>query len=272
MFKLRKKRPESIRTEPSERIYVVGDVHGCSHLLTKLLDKIFLELSIQEKLAKTTRLIFLGDIIDRGPDALKCLLTIESLVRDYGAELIRGNHEDLMLQTIKGDDQARKIWFRNGGLETIKSLNVPPPLDGEDGLDFGERLKNAMPESILTMLTEAPTNLRSGDYMFVHAGVRPGIALDRQDDIDLFFIRDDFTTSTDWHGAMIVHGHTIVEEVEIHTNRIAIDTGAFASGKLSCLILDGMSCDILTSNYAPDPQQRHDQNAGDANSSRGERV
>jgi len=160
-----------------------------------------------------------------------------------------------MLKTINGDDHARSMWFNNGGLATINSLNLPPPLDWEDGLDFGERLRDAVPDPIYKMLTEAPTSLRSGDYMFVHAGVRPGIALDRQDDLDLFFIRKKFTNSTDWHGAMIVHGHTIVREVEFHTNRIAIDTGAFKSGKLSCLVLEDDERHILTSDYLPSSHQ-----------------
>lgn len=259
MFRLRKKRPQSICTEPGERIYVIGDVHGRYDLLMNLLKKILSQLSneekiIEEKFTKKVRLIFLGDIIDRGPESLKCLLTIEALTGDDGAEILRGNHEDLMLQTIKGDDHARGMWFNNGGLATINSLNLAPPLDGEDGLDFGERLRDAVPNAIHKMLTEAPTSLRSGDYMFVHAGVRPGIALDRQDDMDLFFIRKKFTNSTDWHGAMIVHGHTIVKEVEFHTNRIAIDTGAFKSGKLSCLVLEDDARHILASDYLPGPQ------------------
>jgi len=113
-------------------------------------------------------------------------------------------------------------------------------------IDFGERLKQAIPEKYTKMLEDAPTTLRSGDYLFVHAGVKPGVPLANQENFDLFFIRDEFTQSQDWHGAMVVHGHTIVEKVEQHPNRIAIDTGAYRSGRLSCLVLNGQKREIFT--------------------------
>jgi len=247
MFVRRQKKPYSIRTAVNERVYVIGDIHGRYDLLIKIINQITHKLSSEGRRGMRTRLIFLGDIIDRGPESLKCLRLIEHLSQ-FGAEIVLGNHEDLLLRTLSGDADARKLWFKHGGLMTLASLGVEKPLESEDGFDFGERVKEALPDAVLNMLLRAGTSLRSGDYMFVHAGVKPKVPLLKQDDFDLLFIRNEFTESKKWHGAMIVHGHTIVENIEVHNNRIAIDTGAYRSGCLSCLILDNEKRELITTN------------------------
>ena len=240
MFSPAKKRPTEVRTAPGERVYAIGDVHGRLDLLRKLMGRIFEDMSREGTPAETQRIIFLGDLIDRGPDSLGCLEYIYGYMRDHGAELIMGNHEELFLRTLKGDSQALALWLEHGGHDSLKSFGVTPPGEDEDSFDFGERLRASLDPKLIEMLESAPTQLSSGDYLFVHAGVRPGVALEKQDDFDLYFIRQEFTRSKRWHGAMIVHGHTIEESVRIYPNRIAVDTGAFRSHCLSAIRLQGV--------------------------------
>lgn len=239
MLGFSKKRPKRPRTAPNERVYAIGDIHGRHDLLKQLLQKIIRHWEESDGNFKRIKLIFLGDIIDRGPDSNRCLSLVEKLARNSGAELIMGNHEDLMLRAMKGDQEAQDIWMEHGGIETLKSFGLAKPSTSEDSIDFGDRVRKAIPDSYVAMLENAATHLVSGDYFFVHAGVRPDIALKDQSDFDKFFIRTDFTESEKWHGAMIVHGHTIVDEVEMYSNRIAVDTGAYRTDRLSCLCLQG---------------------------------
>ena len=182
------------------------------------------------------RFIFLGDVIDRGANSLECLETIYRL-RSVGAEVILGNHEDLFLRTLDGDAFSQSIWLAHGGLDALKSFDVMPPALDEDSFDFAERLRRHVPLHLVSMLKSAQISATSGDYFFVHAGVKPGTSLHKQKREDLIGIRDEFTTSKKPHGAVVVHGHSIVKDVMIAKNRIAVDTGAYRSGKLSCAIL-----------------------------------
>jgi len=245
MFSPAKKRPDEVRTAPGERVYAIGDVHGRLDLLRKLMGRIFEDMSRGTDTTKNMRIIFLGDLIDRGPDSKDCLQYVQGYMHDHGAELILGNHEELFLRSIKGDPQAQELWLKHGGLDTLRSFDVAPLEEGEDSFDFGERLSKQVNPELLEMLEAAPTTLRSGDYLFAHAGVRPGVSLKNQEDFDLFFIREEFTKSKRWHGAMIVHGHTIEESVRIYPNRIAVDTGAFRTGLLSAIRLQGLDQMVL---------------------------
>jgi len=229
--------PRPGRTDPGERIYAVGDVHGRHDLLQELLKRIIAHWESSNGSFTTARLIFLGDVIDRGPDSRRCLEVLLELTAQRGILLLRGNHEDLLLRSIDGERAAQEIWLEHGGLTTLASYGIAAPADHEDSFDFGDRLAAGLPTDHIELLRTAPCHLRSGNYFFVHAGVRPGVALKRQDERDMFFIRDDFTRSDQWHGALVVHGHSIVDTVEVHPNRIAVDTGAWRTGRLSCLIL-----------------------------------
>lgn len=239
-------RPSTIRTAPGERIYAIGDIHGRDDLLRDLMARLIAHWEQSEKSFKTIRVIFLGDVIDRGPGSRRALWLIHALLKQSGVELLRGNHEGLLLRSMDGDGWAQDLWLQHGGLETLAALQVEPPLAGEDTFDFADRLTAAVPVKLLNMLKAAPVMARSGDYAFVHAGVRPGVSLAKQDEFDLTFIREEFTDSADWHGAMVVHGHTIVEQPEFHENRIAIDTGAWRSGRLTCLCLSGEDREIIS--------------------------
>lgn len=233
-------------TEPGHRVYAVGDVHGRHDLLRRLMKQIVSHFETSEKKPKQVHLIFLGDIIDRGPDSASCLRLVHDLVQRANARLLRGNHEDLLLHSIDGDPVAQRIWLDNGGLALLHSFGVEEPSPSEDAIDFGDRVRAAIPEPFLETLRAAPLTFENGDYLFVHAGVRPGVRLSRQDEQDLLFIREDFTSSDAWHGAVVVHGHSIVGDVEILKNRIAVDTGAYRTDKLSCVVLDGRRRSIIS--------------------------
>ena len=251
MLSFSRKKPRHISTAENERIYAIGDIHGRYDLLRQLLNQIVEHFEQSRRDFDTVRLLFLGDIVDRGPASKEVLGLIERLVRKAGATLILGNHEDLMLRSAQGDQFAQDLWLENGGLQTLESFEIDPPREHEDAVDFGERLTRMLPERFLSLLAEAPTHFESGHYYFVHAGVRPGVQLKKQTDFDKFFIRDEFTSSTQWHGSMIVHGHSIVPAVEEQDNRIAIDTGAYKSGKLSCLCVQGTTRSIITATLDP---------------------
>ena len=225
------------RTADGERIYAVGDVHGRIDLLMRMLNLIVDHYPTLRPAPRSVMLLFLGDVIDRGPASAACLRTIFHLCEADGAEMLLGNHEDMLIASVDGNPEAQAAWLRNGGLETLASYGVAPPALDEDALDFGERLARAIPEDHVAFLRTLQPSYRSGSYFFSHAGVRPGVALKKQTPEDLYSIGSDFTESTAWHGAVIVHGHSIVDAVEIRHNRIGCDTGAYASGCLSCICL-----------------------------------
>lgn len=239
------RRPKVIEAALNERVYAIGDVHGRYDLLREIMSKIVAHWEGSTSKPQRIQLIFLGDIIDRGPDSDRCLRLVTKLSSLPGVTLIRGNHEDLLLRSIEGDQQAQSIWLANGGDATLGSFGIDPPQTGEDPFDFGERIVAAIPETELAALKKAPTHTVSGDYFFAHAGVRPGVPLKKQTDFDLFFIRDEFIQSDDWHGAMIVHGHSLTEEVELLDNRIGVDTGAYRTNRLSCICLEGRTRKVI---------------------------
>lgn len=245
MATLFQRQPDNPSTAESERVYAIGDIHGRYDLFRKIIVKIITHWESTPQTFQKIRIVLLGDLIDRGPASSECLEFAHQLVSFSKVELLRGNHEDLLLKSMAGNAVAQEIWVANGGLAFLSNFDIAPPKEGEDSFDFAERLNRAMPEHLITMLNNAPLTCRSGDYLFTHAGVKPGVSLRKQKEQDLLFIRQEFTQSSRWHGAVIVHGHTIVESVEMHPNRIAVDTGAHASGRLSCICLEGRRRQIL---------------------------
>lgn len=243
---LRKDHRRRPRTAIASRVYAVGDVHGRHDLLCVLLKKIVCHWKETPQKPKWVKILFLGDIIDRGPDSARCVRLVAKLVGQKAAFLLLGNHEDMMLRSAAGDPAARDAWLHHGGLPTLASYDIVPPLPGEDMFEFASRLSASVPPAHWDMFRAAPVYWQSGDYLFVHAGVKPGVPLKKQHPNDLYSIRSEFTESEEWHGAMIVHGHSIVDEVAICSNRIACDTGAYRTGRLSCVILDGDRQAILS--------------------------
>ncbi|TAN76337.1 MAG: serine/threonine protein phosphatase [Magnetospirillum sp.] len=240
--------PPPAEVPPGTRVYAVGDIHGRMDLLGRLLEDIAEDSRYSPYDAPPPGrvvVVCLGDLIDRGPDSKA---VVERLLAGpppdgplAGAQFIslRGNHEDYLLQFL-ADFSAAPGWLRNGGLEAIRSYVGHLP-DGfvADYPALQRLLYRALPPSHLRFLSRMPLRHVEGDYLFVHAGIRPGVPLERQDAYDLMWIRGDFLRSAELAVKTVVHGHSVVEKPEIHPNRIAIDTGAYRSGVLSCLVLEG---------------------------------
>ncbi|MCF8475950.1 MAG: metallophosphoesterase [Pseudolabrys sp.] len=218
------------------RIYAIGDIHGRLDLLERAIVAIGRDIAKHGANALT---VTLGDYIDRGPASCGVLdrLTVNPFPTPYVA--LRGNHETL-LQGFLADPTTGEHWRRLGGLETLHSYGVPigDLMIGRNFAEAAKRLRDALPDAQAAFLRSLKTSHQQGRYFFCHAGVRPGVALADQSDHDLMWIRDLFLNSTMDFGKIVVHGHTPVTKPEILPNRINIDTGAFATGQLTCVALD----------------------------------
>ncbi len=238
-------KPKAPCTAKGLRIYAIGDIHGRYDLFHRLMARIIAHWESCPRFVKRVELVLLGDVIDRGPESARCLKLVHSLNSLSAVRLLKGNHEDLLLKSIAGNAIAQQIWLENGGDAFLTSFGIEKARPDEDSFDFGDRIGRAVPAPLIDMLEQAPLLYRSRDYVFVHAGVKPGVALHKQAEEDLLFIREEFTQSSRWHDAVIVHGHSIVDQVQIHANRIAVDTGAYDSGRLSCICLEGRRREVL---------------------------
>ncbi|MFD2264716.1 metallophosphoesterase [Lacibacterium aquatile] len=221
------------------RVYVIGDIHGCRDELERLHDRLAADWELAS--AKGCTIVYLGDYIDRGPDSRGVIGTLLGPSPIAGAEriFITGNHEQAMLDFLQAPE-SNPHWLDFGGMETLASYGVRRSAVGSRGRqELAERMAEAMPESHRVFFESLAPYHRIGDYFFVHAGVRPGVSLDRQVPDDCCWIRGAFLESRQWHGAMIVHGHTVTDQPDERANRIGIDTGAYASGVLTALRLEG---------------------------------
>jgi diadenosine tetraphosphatase ApaH/serine/threonine PP2A family protein phosphatase len=227
-----------------QRLYVIGDVHGRADLLDRLARSIELDRTGSRSSACT---VFLGDYIDRGPKSAEVLGRLA--MRDWPLPFLalRGNHEQMLLRFLN-EPTYLKAWRHYGGLETLLSfgINAVKALDAAAFDDARRALEARLPPSVLDFVTSTPAHYELGDYYFCHAGIRPGLPLADQNDADLMWIREEFTNSNIQHEKIIVHGHTPVERPEIWSNRINIDTGAYITGVLTCLVLEGTSQRFLT--------------------------
>jgi serine/threonine protein phosphatase 1 len=221
----------------NKRIYAIGDIHGRLDLLDRMIEAIARDAKEHEGDSLT---VTLGDYVDRGP---KSRGVLDRLLRspfpgDYVA--LKGNHEAL-LETFLADPRTGTHWQHLGGLETMNSFGVrAATLLG--GLDFDRasaQLGAALTPEHVKFLSSLKMSHTAGGYFFCHAGVRPGVPLDRQSDEDLLWIRDEFLNSDADFGKIVVHGHTPVVAPHVRANRINIDTGAYATGRLTCVVLEG---------------------------------
>ena len=221
------------------RAYAIGDVHGRLDLLERLLARIHAELE-RDKPAKTL-LILVGDLIDRGPSSAEVIERLRTY-HHQGVQpvFLLGNHEEVLLRILAGDSGLIAKWRWFGGSECLESYGVEPArlahLTDDQALDV---VRAAVPKRHVEFLESFADSCRFGDYLFVHAGIRPGVELDQQSQADLRWIRDPFLFDESDHGFIVVHGHTIAEKVEERSNRIGIDTGAYRTGVLSALAIDG---------------------------------
>lgn len=234
------------QTDPGDRIYAVGDVHGRRDLLQMMLARIG-EHARALPPARSSCLVLVGDLVDRGPESAAVLAQIYDLSRRGGAlYLLLGNHEELMMRVLEGDTSALRAWLSLGGAATASSFGLEPYDPASDPHEYVRRFRAAFPEQWLQWLHRCPLSVQSGDYYFVHAGVRPGIALRRQVRTDLLWIREEFLSDERDHGAVIVHGHSISSAPVDRPNRIGLDTGAYRSGLLTGLYLEGEKKEFLS--------------------------
>ena len=236
--------PGNPRTPDGVRLYAVGDVHGRLDLLDALFAVIVADLEALP--ADRAQIIILGDMIDRGPDSAGVVKRAMGLPPAGAAEVIvlRGNHEDLMLRYLRrGDAAAARQWFAIGGAETLSSYGVPAPvIEGvrDQPKAWRDAVLDVVPEHHLDWLEGLGLTHEAGDYLCVHAGVRPGVALDRQHAQDLIWIRAPFLHAAHpLPGRVVVHGHTPAAEIAFGAGRIGVDTGAVYGGRLSAIVLEG---------------------------------
>lgn len=217
------------------RVYAIGDIHGRADLFAQLLAKIEADDAAREP--ARTEIILLGDLVDRGPDSRGVIeLAIALKARRPGTRWLHGNHEEMFLLCLAGDRSVLPVFLRNGGDTTLESYGLTPAeIDTLDARALAEREGQLVPESHIEFLRTSEDLIVLGDYAFVHAGVRPGVPLRAQRISDLRWIREEFLDSDTPLERIVVHGHSIAPEVEERPHRIGIDTGAFASGRLTAM-------------------------------------
>ena len=235
-----KSRARPLLKGPSgSRAYAIGDVHGRLDLMLDLLARI--EEDDRSRGPAKTYLIFLGDLVDRGPDSRG---VIDYLINNpppfHRTVYLKGNHEEFFHGVLEGDDSIVQRWMTYGGAECAESYGVSTgwALNASQA-EITERLIKEVPRSHVDFLANMADTFRFGDYLFVHAGVRPGVELEKQVSRDLRWIREGFLDDQTDHGLMIIHGHTIVDAPEERPNRIGVDTGAYRTGLLTAIGLEG---------------------------------
>ncbi len=236
-------RPVAASTPAETRIYAIGDIHGRADLLGEAIHRI--DDDLRRRPVRYAVEIYLGDYIDRGPNSKAVLdLLAVRLVRN-NAVCLRGNHEDLMESFLR-DPRALRPWLQLGGDQTLASYGVFLRSDAnETGSELHRRFCRVFPLTHRLVLQCLRPSFFCGDFLFVHAGIRPDIPIERQNTRDFLWIRHEFLDSPLDHGKLVVHGHTPVAHPEIRHNRINIDTGAWRTGTLTCVILEGTSVQFL---------------------------
>ena len=220
------------------RIYAISDVHGCAHLLQQMFRVI--DADVATSRPRHAIEVFMGDYIDRGPDSRWTLDLLVERARRGNVVFLKGNHEAFLGDVIR-DPSRMTDWLKVGGLQTLMSygLSPSPNPQEEEQHELVRELAAAMPPQHLEFLSRLRLTFTCGDFFFVHAGVRPGIPLPEQRETDLLWIRDEFLQSKKNFGKYVIHGHTPVRSAEILPNRANIDTGAYATGNLTLLYIQG---------------------------------
>jgi len=234
----------TFRAPPNSCIYAIGDIHGRADLLSEVYRRIRTDGSKAERRV----VVHVGDYVDRGDQSRAVIdLILSKPLAGFQCVHLLGNHEQFMMDFLH-NAAVGPVWFMNGGDATLASYRVA--LKGGDTreammLRLQQDFREKLPPEHRTFLNTLKLMHREGDYLFVHAGIRPGAALEAQVPEDVLWIREEFLDSGTNHGACVVHGHTITDQPEFKKNRIGIDTGAFMSGRLTCLVLEGEDQRVL---------------------------
>lgn len=246
--------PEAIampvaRVPQGQRVYAVGDIHGRLDLFEQLLQRI--EADNAARGPADTTLILLGDLIDRGPDSRAMVDRAMELVQAGNVRVLAGNHEEMLLVSME-NDEALRHFLRHGGKETLFSYGLDPAEYSRSTLpDLRERMAALVPGEHIAFFHAMEDHIVIGDYLFVHAGIRPGVPIEEQTTSDLRWIRREFLDHADWHGHLVVHGHTITDAPDVQPNRIGVDTGAYASGRLTALGIEGGENWFISAEISP---------------------
>ncbi|WP_313333283.1 metallophosphoesterase family protein [Sphingobium yanoikuyae] len=221
------------------RVYAIGDIHGRLDLLDQLLGMLVADNALRP--ARQRCLVLLGDLVDRGPHSAQVIERVRALHGSGGdIRLLKGNHEEIFVMAARGDQGAVSFFRRIGGMETLASYGLPLSLSADmDDRAIAHWMMNYIPRADVDFLDSFVDHLTVGDYLFVHAGIRPKVPIAEQRPSDLRWIRGDFLNHGGRHDKMVVHGHSITPEVENLANRIGIDTGAYYSDRLTAIGLEG---------------------------------
>jgi serine/threonine protein phosphatase 1 len=239
---------------PGVRIYAVGDIHGRLDLLDELLARIGDDMS-SRPVARSV-CIFLGDYIDRGPSSRE---TIDRLIAHAAANesvFLKGNHEQIAISCLR-DRGLFERWMRLGGRETLMSYGITLAAlsDERQIVRLQAAFHDVLPQSHFRFFRDLKSSFTFGDFFFAHAGVKPDISLARQKENDLLWIRQEFLSSLQDFGKIVIHGHTPTRDIQVEPNRINIDTGAFATGRLTCLVIDESALSVIdTGGFADKPR------------------
>ena len=219
------------------RYYVIGDIHGCNDLFEALIGAIDEEAAAAADV--DVRVVLLGDLVDRGPHSRQVIENAREWQRRRKVHILAGNHEEMFLKSFK-DTKVLRHFIRHGGRETILSYDVSEKkYNGADLEQLQKLMRKKVPKEDLKFLAGFEEMIQAGDYLFVHAGIKPGVDLDKQKRDDLLWIRERFLEHDGAHPLHVVHGHTIFEDIDVRPNRTGIDTGAFRFGRLTALVLEG---------------------------------
>ena len=221
------------------RVYGIGDIHGRYDLLAELRRSILSD--AQTTGCERRVIVYLGDYVDRGPDSREVIdLLVNEPLPGFEAAYLRGNHEAFLLSFLE-DESVGLVWTMNGGEATCRSYGVDlqaAPNGRDRMLWLQDELHTHIPSAHKAFFDELSLSHCEGDYLFVHAGLRPGVPLEGQDPEDLMWIREPFLSSERDHGKVVIHGHTPTSDPVVRSNRIGIDTGACFGGPLTAVVLE----------------------------------
>jgi serine/threonine protein phosphatase 1 len=236
--RLSRKERAAAKLPDGMRIYAIGDIHGRADLLKALL----LQIEVDCKLYPSRRsiVVLVGDYIDRGPASREVLDLLLACEQTRETVCLKGNH-DTFVHRFMSEPAVLDEWRLWGGLETLVSYGLKPSIspDALEQKQLAGQLAKSVPKRHLEFLDSLTPSFNCGDFLFVHAGIRPGVPLRKQKEEDLLWIREEFLCCEERFERFVVHGHTPVQTLDIRSNRINIDTGAFATGRLTCIVIEG---------------------------------